>query len=80
MISLSFPAIPEEQGENLPCEGVVLAVSNYLDQERLFITEIAKSMGMIAQEIFAKKAKAGAEKSTHLVCFGTEGKLLDTWD
>ena len=37
----------------------------------------AESLGMMAQEVFAKKDKKGAKKSTHLVCSepsGTDGQ------
>ena len=51
----------------------MIGITNYTGKERNFICQLAESMGMVAQEIFAKKAKKGALQSTHLVCSSPEG-------
>jgi len=48
-------------------KGVVIGITNYMGTERQYIVSLAESLGMIAQDIFAKKDKQGAKKSTHLV-------------
>ena len=44
-----------ELREEKPCEGVVIGVSNYSGKERLFLTLVAETLGMIAQDVFAKR-------------------------
>ena len=34
---------------------------------------LAQALGMLSQEVFAKRDKNGAKKNTHLVCKGAEG-------
>ena len=51
----------------------MVAVSNYSGRERTYITELAKALGMIAQEVFAKRDKKGAFRNTHLICNTPEG-------
>lgn len=63
-------ALPTDQR---PCEGVVMGVTIYAGRERIFITKLAEQLGMVAQEIFAKRDKDGAKKSTHLICSNPEG-------
>ena len=59
-------------GLNL-CQGVVIGITNYAGREREFVIKLAEQIGMLAQEIFAKRDKANAVKSTHLVCNKPEG-------
>ena len=49
--------------------GIVIGITNYQGRERVFIITLAEAMGMVSQEIFAKKDKNGARKSTHLVTY-----------
>ncbi len=56
-----------------PCQGVVIGITGYSGKERTYITSLATCLGMLAQEIFAKRDKKGAKKSTHLVCANPDG-------
>merc|ERR1712008_264453 len=56
-----------------PCEGAVIGISNYSGRERTYISTLAQALGMVSQEVFAKREKNGAKKNTHLVCKGAEG-------
>ena len=38
---------------------------------------LAQALGMVSQEVFAKREKNGAKKNTHLVCKGAEGTKYD---
>ncbi len=60
-----------------PCNGVVIGITNYQGRERQFISKVAEALGMVAQEIFAKREKRGAKQSTHLVCATPEGNKYD---
>ena len=60
-----------------PCSGVVIGVTNYVGRVRQYITLLADALGMVAQEIFSKKDKGGAKRSTHLVCQNPEGKKYE---
>lgn len=55
-----------------PLEGCVLGLSGYSGKERKFILELAKALGAVAQEVFAKKSKSDVKASTHLVCKTSE--------
>lgn len=46
-----------------------MGITNYVSQERQYIVAFAESLGMCSQDIFAKKDRQGAKKSTHLVEF-----------
>ena len=59
------------------CDGIVIGISNYSGRERQYLTAAAESLGMIAQEVFAKKDKNSAKKSTHLVCSGPTGNKYE---
>jgi len=50
-------------------ESIVMGITNYVSQERQYIVAFAESLGMCSQDIFAKKDRQGAKKSTHLVEF-----------
>ena len=56
-----------------PCAGVVIGITNYMGKERSFISTLAECLGMISQEIFAKRDKGAARQSTHLICASAEG-------
>ena len=56
-----------------PCTGVVIGITGYCGKEREFIHTVAEALGMISQEIFAKRDKKGALRSTHLICALPEG-------
>ena len=58
------------EGDDQCCQGVVICISTYSGRERQFLQLAAESMGMISQEVFAKKDKKEAKRSTHLVCSG----------
>ena len=69
--------------ESKSCEGIVIGITGYISKEREFISTVAESLGMIAQEIFAKRDKRGALRSTHLVCANPEGAKYEAgikWD
>ena len=59
--------------QNKPCRGVVIGITGYCGKEREFIHTLAEALGMISQEIFAKRDKKGALRSTHLICAFPEG-------
>merc|ERR1712029_469819 len=56
-----------------PNEGAVIGISNYSGRERTYISTLAQALGMLSQEVFAKREKNGAKKNTHLICKGAEG-------
>merc|ERR1712029_396826 len=56
-----------------PCQGAVVSVTNYTGRERVYITELATALGMVAQDVFAKRDKKGAQKNTHLISSTAEG-------
>ena len=60
-----------------PCEGAVIGITNYVGRERDYIAHLAGALGMVAQEIFSKKDKDKARRSTHLVCKEPEGKKYE---
>ena len=69
--------------EAKPCNGAVIGITGYAGRERSFIISIAQALGMVAQEIFAKRDKKGALRSTHLICASPEGAKYDAgikWD
>ena len=69
--------------ENKSCKGIVIGITGYISKEREFISTVAEALGMIAQEIFAKREKRGALRSTHLICAYPEGAKYEAgikWD
>lgn len=58
---------------NQPCKGIVIGITGYCGKEREFIHMLAEALGMTSQEIFAKRDKKGAKRSTHLICAQPEG-------
>ena len=60
-----------------PCDGVVIGLSNYSGRERTYIAAIGTALGMVSQEVFAKREKNGAKKNTHLVCKGAQGNKYE---
>ena len=62
---------------NKPCDGIVIGITGYSGKERSFITMIAEELGMTAQDVFAKREKRGALRSTHLICASPDGAKYD---
>jgi hypothetical protein len=58
------PVVPLKTKLN---SGIVIGVTNYQGRERQYVAHLAEAIGMLSQEIFAKKDKNGAKRSTHLV-------------
>jgi len=64
-------------GDDQCCQGVVISISTYSGRERQFLQLAAESMGMISQEVFAKKDTKEAKRSTHLVCSEPSGNKYE---
>jgi len=64
-------------GSGVCGEAVVIGISNYSGRERMYIIKAAESLGMVAQEVFAKRDKKEAKKSTHLVCDEAKGQKYE---
>ena len=62
---------------NKPCDGIVIGITGYSGKERSFIIMIAEELGMTAQDVFAKREKRGALRSTHLICASPDGAKYD---
>ena len=54
-----------------------LGITNYAGFERQYIHVLAEALGMLSQEMFAKRDKKGAKRSTHLVCKLPEGNKYE---
>ena len=66
-----------------PCGGIVIGITGYTGRERVFIVAVAEALGMVAQEVFAKREKGRALRSTHLICANPEGAKYEAgvkWD
>lgn len=57
-----------ESGQPAILDGVVLSISTYVGQERLFLDEFARLLGAITQLRFCRCNTATARASTHLLC------------
>ncbi|XP_072746156.1 DNA topoisomerase 2-binding protein 1-A isoform X2 [Anoplolepis gracilipes] len=58
-----------------PLSGCVITMSMYTGTERIYLSALAKELGAICQDMFARKANAEKKThgSTHLVCPTPEG-------
>ncbi|KMQ95888.1 dna topoisomerase 2-binding protein 1-like protein [Lasius niger] len=58
-----------------PLSGCVITMSMYTGTERMYLSALAKKLGAICQDMFARKANAEKDThgSTHLVCPTPEG-------
>ncbi|XP_029163393.1 DNA topoisomerase 2-binding protein 1-A isoform X2 [Nylanderia fulva] len=58
-----------------PLSGCVITMSMYTGTERIYLSALAKKLGAICQDMFARKANAekNTHGSTHLVCPTPEG-------
>ena len=54
-----------------------IGITNYTGFERQYIHALAEALGMTSQEMFAKRDKKGAKRSTHLICKLAEGNKYE---
>ncbi|CAB4058513.1 TOPBP1 [Lepeophtheirus salmonis] len=60
-----------------PLKEVVIGISGFASQERLFLRSLAEALGAISQETFVRKEKEDTKKSTHLICFSPDGNKYE---
>ena len=56
-----------------PDKVIVIGVSGFIGQERCYLAEVAKRLGMVYQEKLLKHDKDGVFQTTHLICDRPEG-------